>query len=324
MKLMLKTIVCTTSVLLLLCACDKSGGEPPVAPPKDRLPISIDNAQTRAPLHTVCSNFALYGAANAAGGTSVIFRNQRVDYNAVGSIWHYSPLKFWEPQSDHRFAAYAPYNAARNISVSPEGYSLLTNFSVHQNVEQQESLLLSHPVERNAAPGGLNTSAVVFTFDPVLTRVNFRIKKDASVPGTVRLNALRMYNLKSSGSCTHNGSQATWDTSSAPNNAFGYSTGFATAPEVSLEGISAWPDGALMIPQSINGITIYLSYTHRPVDVTYSYDNSNISLTGTDWEPGKQITYVLTLKPENNVEISEPVVEPWIEGSSGGGTIIIN
>lgn len=324
MNPMLKTIVCTTSALLLLSACDKSGGEAPVAPSGDRLPISIDNAQTRAPLHTVCSNFALYGAANVASGTSVIFQNQRVDFNAVSSTWHYSPLKYWEPQADHRFAAYAPFNASRNISVSPEGYSLLTNFTVHQNVEQQESLLLSHPVERNAGAGGLDMSAVMFTFDPVLTRVNFRIKKDATVPGTVRLSALRMYNLKSSGNCTHNGSQAAWDTSSAPNNAFGYSTGFTTTPEVTLQGITAWTDGALMIPQPVTGISIYLSYTHRPADLTYTYDKSNIALPSADWEPGKQITYVLTLKPENNVEIGEPIVEPWIEGTSGGGTIIIN
>jgi len=135
---------------------------------------------------------------------------------------------------------------------------------------------------------------------------------------------LRMYNLKSSGNCTHNGNRIIWDTSSAPTNTFGYSTGFTNPQEVSYEGIIAWEDGALMVPQQISGITVYLSYTRRHNDLTYSYDKDNIILPGADWQPGQQITYVLTLKPENYIEIGEPIVEPWIDSPSGGGTIIVN
>lgn len=324
MKNILRTIACA---LPLLAACSKSSDTPmvpPVVPPAGQAAISFDGAQTRAPLHTAHATFGLFGSATADNATAIVFQNQRVDYNATSTSWLYSPLKYWNQQADHRFAAYAPFNASHSISVTPEGHSLVTNFVVQQNVEQQESLLLSHPVERNVGAGGLDMSAVTFTFNPVLTRVNFRIKKDATVPGTVRLSALRMYNLKSSGNCTHNGSQAAWDTSSAPNNAFGYSTGFTTTPEVTLQGITAWPDGALMIPQPVTGISVYLSYTHRTADLTYTYDKSNIALPGANWQPGQQITYVLTLKPENYVEIGEPIVEPWIEGASGGGTIIIN
>ena len=69
--------------------------------------------------------------------------------------------------------------------------------------------------------------------------------------------------------------------------------------EVSYEGIIAWEDGALMVPQQISGITVYLSYTRRHNDLTYSYDKDNITLPGADWQPGQQITYVLTLKPES-------------------------
>lgn len=323
LKNLLKRVAFIAYTIVLPMACTKSSDFPEV-PPAREYAISFDGAQTRAPLHTISSTFGLYGSATNAAGTSVLFQNQQVNYDAISTTWRYSPLKYWEPQSTHKFTAYAPYNASRSISFSPEGHSLISNFVVHQTVDLQESLLLSHPVERNPAPAGLDMSAITFTFDPVLTRVNFKVKKDPSVTGAVRLNALRMYNLKSSGSCTHNGTRAVWDTSTAPTNSFGYSTSFSTTPEVTLEGITVWPDGVLMIPQPIAGISIYLSYTHRPADLTYSYDKSNIALTGTDWEPGKQITYVLTLKPENYIEIGEPTVEPWIEGASGGGTIIIN
>ena len=78
-----------------------------------------------------------------------------------------------------------------------------------------------------------------------------------------------------------------------------------------------------MVPQQISGITVYLSYTRRHNDLTYSYDKDNITLPGADWQPGQQITYVLTLKPENYIEIGEPIVEPWIDSPSGGGTIIL-
>lgn len=320
---MIKRIAFIIGFSALWTACD-NGGEDWVRPPTEKTGISFERVQTRAPLQTVSNTFALYGTATHSGKRSVVFNNQKVDYNAGTNTWEYFPLKYWDVQADHKFAAYVPYHVSRNFSFSAEGYPLIENFMVQQNVDTQESLLLSRSVERSVGTGGLDMSAVTFTFDPALTRINFKIKKDASVSGVLSLNGLRMYNLKSSGNCIHNGTRIVWDTSSAPTNVFGYSTSFPSAREVPLEGFTAWQNGLLMVPQQISGITVYLSYTHRPNDVTYSYDKDNITLPGVDWEPGKQITYVLTLKPENYIEIGEPIVEPWIEGSTNGGTIIIN
>lgn len=292
--------------------------------PAGKASISFDGARTRASLNTILSTFALYGTATDADNTSVVFNNQKIEYNNESTLWVYSPLKYWNTQADHKFGAYAPYNSSRNFSFNPEGFPMITGFMVSQNVDNQESLLLSHPVDREVRAGGLDMSPVVFTFDPALTRVNFRIKKESSLTDALHLNVLRMYNLKSSGNCTHNGNRIIWDTSSAPTNTFGYSTGFTNPQEVSYEGIIAWEDGALMVPQQISGITVYLSYTRRHNDLTYSYDKDNIILPGADWQPGQQITYVLTLKPENYIEIGEPIVEPWIDSPAGGGTIIVN
>lgn len=319
----MKRMIYMIGITLLFVACGKDV-DTPVIPPSGKMSITFDNVRTRAPLHTVSNTFALYGTATVADAASVVFNNQRVDYILASGIWEYSPLRYWDPQADYKFAAYAPYDASLNLSINNEGYPAVTNFVVRQNVAEQESLLLSNTVERNVEASGLDMSAVVFTFNPVLTRVNFRIRKDPGVIGTLSLNALRMYNLKSSGNCVSSGTGIVWDTSSAPINAFGYSTSFASAQEISLEGIQTWQGGALMVPQQISGVSIYLSYTHRPNDVTYLYDKDNITLPGTDWEPGKQITYVLTLKPENTVEIGEPIVEPWIESSTGGGVIIVS
>ena len=197
--------------------------------------------------------FALYGTATDADNTSVVFNNQKIEYNNESTLWVYSPLKYWNTQADHKFGAYAPYNSSRNFSFNPEGFPMITGFMVSQNVDNQESLLLSHPVDREVRAGGLDMSPVVFTFDPALTRINFRIKKESSLTDALHLNVLRMYNLKSSGNCTHNGNRIIWDTSSAPTNTFGYSTGFTNPQEVSYEGIIAWEDGALMVPQQISG-----------------------------------------------------------------------
>lgn len=310
-------------IACLLVACSGSTDEFTKIPAEKPF-ISLDGAQTRASLSTVTNTFALYGTATDAGHTSIVFSNQKVDFNRTNNVWEYSPLKYWNTQADHTFGAYAPYHVSRNFSLSEDGCPVITDFRVHQDVHSQESLLLSRPVERNVGAGGLNMSPIVFTFDPALIRVNFKIKKDPSVTDALHLNALRMYNLKSSGHARHNGSRIVWDTSSATNNVFGYSTGFTSPCEVTNEGIAAWGKGALMIPQPVSGIIVYLSYTRRQNDMTYSYDKDNITLPGTDWEPGKQITYVLTLKPENYIEIGEPIVEPWIESTTGGGAIIVN
>lgn len=321
---MMKRIAFIIGSALLLAACNSGGEDYFVESPVENVSISFDGGQTRASLSTVSGTFALYGTATDAGNTSVVFSNQKIEYLSESNRWVYSPLKYWNLQADHRFGAYAPYNASRNFSFSPEGYPMITDFMVQQDVDSQESLLLSRSIERNVGPDGLDISAVVFAFDPALTRINFKIKKESTFTDVLHLNVLRMYNLKSSGNSIHNGTQVIWDTSSAPINTFGYGTGFANPQEVSHEGITAWKNGALMVPQQISGITVYLSYTRRHNNMTYSYDKDNITLPGTDWKPGKQITYVLTLKPENYIEIGEPIVEPWIDSPSGGGTIIVN
>lgn len=319
----MKRIFPVIGIACLLSACSSSGDEFTKVPAEKSF-ISFGSAQTRTTLSTVTNTFALYGTATDVGQTSVVFSNQKVDFNRTNNVWEYSPLKYWNAQADHTFGAYAPYHASGNFSLSEDGFPVITDFRVQQDVDSQESLLLSRSVERNAGTGGLDMSPIVFTFDPALTRVNFKIKKDPSVSDALHLNALRMYNLKSSGHGSHNGSRIVWDTSSATNNVFGYSTGFTSPREVTNDGITAWDKGALMIPQPVSGITVYLSYTRRHNDMTYSYDKDNITLPGTDWEPGKQITYVLTLKPENYIEIGEPIVEPWIESATGGGAIIVN
>lgn len=309
---------------LLLTACNSGGDDRIIDIPDEKESISFDGARTRASLSTVTNTFAIHGTATDVDKTSVVFNNQKVEHISESNLWVYSPLKYWNTRADHKFGAYAPYDVSRNFSFSPEGYPMVTGFMVRQNVDNQESLLLSRTVDRNVGNAGLDMSPVVFAFDPALTRINFKIKKESSLTDVLHLNVLRVYNLKSSGNCCHDGSGITWDTSSAPTNTFGYSTGFENPREVTREGIIAWENGALMVPQQISGITVYLSYTRRHNNLTYSYDKDNITLPGTDWQPGKQITYVLTLKPENYIEIGEPIVEPWIESPSGGGVIIVN
>ena len=149
--------------------------------PAGKASISFDGARTRASLNTISSTFALYGIATDAGNTSVVFNNQKIEYNNESTLWVYSPLKYWNTQADHKFGAYAPYNSSRNFSFNPEGFPMITGFMVSQNVDNQESLLLSHPVDREVRAGGLDMSPVVFTFDPALTRINFRIKKESSL-----------------------------------------------------------------------------------------------------------------------------------------------
>ena len=71
--------------------------------PAGKASISFDGARTRASLNTISSTFALYGIATDAGNTSVVFNNQKIEYNNESTLWVYSPLKYWNTQADHRF-----------------------------------------------------------------------------------------------------------------------------------------------------------------------------------------------------------------------------
>ena len=100
--------------------------------PAGKASISFDGARTRASLNTISSTFALYGIATDAGNTSVVFNNQKIEYNNESTLWVYSPLKYWNTQADHKFGAYAPYNSSRNFSFNPEGFPMITGFMVSQ------------------------------------------------------------------------------------------------------------------------------------------------------------------------------------------------
>lgn len=60
--------------------------------PAGKASISFDGARTRASLNTVSSTFALYGTATDADSTSVVFNNQKIEYNNESTLWVYSPL----------------------------------------------------------------------------------------------------------------------------------------------------------------------------------------------------------------------------------------
>ena len=99
--------------------------------PAGKASISFDGARTRASLNTISSTFALYGTATDAGNTSVVFNNQKIEYNNESTLWVYSPLKYWNTQADHKFGAHLFHTSNKRVWDYVNRFTSFTNY-VHR------------------------------------------------------------------------------------------------------------------------------------------------------------------------------------------------
>lgn len=127
--------------------------------------------------------------------------NVHVTYNAAGSKWEYSPVRFWPDNTDKiSFFAYAPYTEASNTSAT--GIALThaevttdpkLTFTLKENAQKDMvDLVVSEPKEGNN--GTINqsfstagSSAVGFNFKHVLTRVAMKAKTGTDLSGSTEL-----------------------------------------------------------------------------------------------------------------------------------------
>ncbi len=151
--------------------------------------------------------FGVYGYKTEPDKVVTLFSNERVYYT---SDWEHTSVRYWDKNADNAydFYAYAPYSASAasfvKDAVSPSTktgftYNLGTQVFADATLPATVDLCVAavEGTDYNECLYGANNDQVSdghvsFTFDHVLSKLSFNVKKVETLTATVTLNALKM------------------------------------------------------------------------------------------------------------------------------------
>ncbi len=163
----------------------------------------IDNAWMK----TSGDKFGVYGYKQETDKVVTLFNNERVYYDAD---WMHQSVRYWDKSAveAYDFYAYAPYSSSNTVvsftkdATAPATtgftYNLDTQVFADATLDQTIDLCIAaveHTDYNKCYSPNTNTASdghVSFTFDHVLSKLSFNVKKATDLNATVTLNALKM------------------------------------------------------------------------------------------------------------------------------------
>lgn len=149
--------------------------------------------------------FGVFGYKTETNREVTLFNNERVYYT---TDWEHTSVRYWDKSADdaYNFYAYAPYSASAVSFVKDAESPATTGFRYNLGTQVFADATLGETVDLCvAAVEGTDynecfypetTTAsdghVSFTFDHVLSKLSFNVKKVETLTATVTLNALKM------------------------------------------------------------------------------------------------------------------------------------
>ena len=293
----------------------------------DQIPVSFNtftSKQTRAEnssatdvnnLETYNTTFKVWGSKyvveNSTSKEYSVFAGDKVSF-ATATDWTYSPIRFWDKAAtSYDFYAAAPSgkswvwnNTTKKLSLadfSLSGFNSVTGTpattvapdKVLTESLDTEDLMISTDVT------GYNTytsTAVNLHFNHILSRLNIGVRK-ASILDTfvVKLNSIKVYNMKSNGSFDESkasgttlaaGTIARWEDATTSTT---FTTGIGYTPATALEVTSTATAPAsyqyvyegLVIPQAVeyNPTKEVANYVADQTPAHFKLDGSNATTT---------------------------------------------
>ena len=263
--------------------------------------------------------FQVYGGYLADNMTHV-FDNVTVS-STDGQTWTYEgDLRYWAEGEDYKFAAYAPAVAATYGTVAPDftnGALTFTDFV--SSPANQCDLIYAHTTVDNVPTG--YTDKVAFNFNHLLSMVKFTFKSGFANDIKVTVSNLKVYGMVSTGTYNNQG----WTPGGAKVEVGApFSTiDAATAENKSTGDTNAESDDFAVIPQSIGGTDVTVSFTvnvaNENGDLVISNKPLSAQLPATTWKAGNRYNYNVTISGSqvdlNPIEFGTPTVEQITPGA---------
>ncbi len=143
------------------------------------------------------SKFGVYGY-KAGSPATTLFSNEEVTYSTSDTKWSHNTVRYWDKSSTaataYSFYAYAPYISS-GVSISSGLFTIPLSTQVFADATETatKDLCIAQAVEGIGYANATYTNpngTVIFTFNHVLSKLSFKIKKDDDLTYDVKLNSL--------------------------------------------------------------------------------------------------------------------------------------
>ena len=152
---------------------------------------------------------------NAQDDSTLVFDNESVTCSRNGSDidWYYTPLRYWDKQSDYTFIAYAPCTpTVSGLTVNQTGTNGDISLSLKkvpgfQLASSGYDIMVSQPVARSRNVADV----VMFNFSHILSQLSVRYKLQTTLPvgHSVTVNSCSIAQIPASGDFKRSYSSAT-------------------------------------------------------------------------------------------------------------------
>ncbi len=248
------------------------------------------------------ANFCVWGTE----ATNPIFAGDVVEKS--GSDWTYTGARYWHTGNPYTFAAIAPSAHTLTGLTLTAGLPTSATFTLTDAEATQVDLLYCRATDIPAIADGYNTP-VAFTFDHMLSQVNFTVENEYNQSGDY---TVVVENLQITGSATADVALAavpTWSSHSSADLVLDFAV--ATVDENSSEISSP----LLVIPGIANTIT----GTVKTLYGTGVVETKAINFTTPVLEPDHKYNFVITVTPGNQIKFTAEV-DDW---TNGGDTDVV-
>ncbi len=267
------------------------------------------NKSTRAVTNTTTADLEKFYVFGNHGATNV-FNNVEVTKGVSG--WQYTNPVAWTA-NNYKFAAYATTNESDQLT---PGYSdgVLT-FSDYVPNDASDLVAAVASVDNT----GLANAPVNFTFQHLLSKVQFVLKNNSTEDYTMKVGAITFSVLKQ-GDCVYNGT-ATWtpEGSATTLTVAGTTTNITKGASFTSEDYIVIPNQALASVAASFKVEFYDASDNKVYEKQYS--NVALKLIADDsqkWTPGYLYQYNGTIAPTTSyITFSVTHVDAWTTATPG-------
>lgn len=265
------------------------------------------------------SSFLAYGGY----ATLQVFDAQEVAPNANGE-WTYAPLQKWEDNQTYKFAAYTPKLTNVTPTWDYTTGSLKFENVVVNNTTNQTDFVYDQAVEIASGDGTTKRPKVAFTFEHMLSMIQFTLKSGFPEGVNLQISEFKVYGMNSTATLENN----TWATPTvaiAEGEAITLPAGNAQA---TVEPTN-YVDNFVVIPQAITDkqVTVSFKVTAEAVPgvLTEAIDETvTATLPAYTWEKGMRYNYIVTIDGQtlDFITFDNPVVTGWDEQDVDMGNLV--
>lgn len=249
------------------------------------------------------------------------------------AAWTYTPLRYWM-SGTYNFAAVYPSSVAATYQPATQNGTPILSIPSF-DITSQEDLMYA---VKNGIDGSTanNNNPVSLQFSHMLTLVKINLTqnmdKDKGDPENdylikkVTISGVKKEGIYENGWSYDAATASFTRVYEEPQKLKRPINGDLT----NLLPLTPWIDGLLLFPQEISSeaIQVKVECLYRLAGTTGDKDADRefigyIPASVDAWQPGKRITYTMTISSPINITISAPKIQPWDESATQGDMVIM-